>query len=164
MKLFNKFIGRTILKILFIGSPAISQGCFYVIKAPDSERAKKVMQDNELVARARSTGNFYCNPLVLNGKPLDYGGFSRQSKGELTLIKGAPFTALNTQIPFYVYLRRNGVLIKLPGEALSGKRLKIEISTILKFSKTGDELIIEPANADDWQAKRILKLLEADGC
>jgi hypothetical protein len=69
------------------------------------------------------------------------------------------------QIPFYVYLRRNGAIIKLPGEeAMKPQHVKVDISTILKHAAPGDQLIIEPVNKEDWQAKRILKLLEGGGC
>ena len=122
------------------------------------------MQDNEFLRNGQPTGNFFCNPLLIDGQPLDYSKFSMQSKGELTIVKGSPVIGLSIQIPFYVYLRRNGVMIKLPGEDVSkSKYEKIEISTILKLAKPGDQLILEPANQKDWLAKRVLKLLE-DPC
>jgi len=164
MKLFNNFNGLFLSMSVLIASPVLSQPCFDFIKGSHSERSMEVMQDNEYVVRSKATGNFYCNPLVLNGQPLDYTQFSPQLKGELTLTKGALSLGKRVQIPFYIHLRRNGALVKLPDEALSGEHLKIEVSRILKFAQKGDQLIIEPANSDDWPAKRILKLVEADDC
>jgi hypothetical protein len=82
----------------------------------------------------------------------------------LTLAKEATTTAQLTQIPFYVYLRRNGKKVFIPGKKTSDtKQIKIEISEILNYAKPGDQLIIEPVNKEDGPAKRILKLLE-NGC
>jgi len=61
------------------------------------------------------------------------------------------------EIPFYLHLRRNGVLITHPcgnGVIFS----KIEISIILKAAQNGDDLIIEPVNEEDWPAKRIVTI------
>jgi hypothetical protein len=137
---------------------------FDLTKLTKQDRAKEVMQDNEWVVCAETVGNFFINPLLLDGQPLDYRAFSLKSKGELTLIKGAAITGNTVQIPFYVYLRRNGTIIKLHDEeALSPRYLKIDMSTITKFALPDDLLIIEPVNKEDWQAKRILKLL-GGGC
>jgi hypothetical protein len=128
------------------------------------DRAKEVMQDNEWVISAAAVGNFLVNPLYLDGQPLDYSAFSIKSKGELMLIKGDAITGNPMQIPFYVYLRRNGTIIKLHGEeTLKPQHIKVDISPILKLAVPGDQLIIEPVNKEDWQAKRILKLLKG-GC
>jgi hypothetical protein len=130
----------------------------------NTDRAKEVMQDSEFVISAKAVGKFFDNPLALDGYPLDYRAFSLESKGELTLIKGAALTDDTIQIPFYVYLRRNGAIINLPGkEGTKPQHIKVDISTILKHAAPGDQLIIEPVNKEDWQAKRILKLLEG-GC
>jgi hypothetical protein len=130
----------------------------------NTDRAKEVMQDNEFVVSAETVGTFFINPLLLDGNTLDYSTFSLQSKGELSLVKGGALTGNPIQIPFYVYLRRNGRIIQLHGEeTLKLKRLKIDLSMIMKFALPGDQLIIEPVNKEDWQAKRILKLMEG-GC
>jgi hypothetical protein len=135
-----------------------------VLDSRSIDRAKKVMQDNEFVIGATSVGNFFANPIRLNGQPLDYNTFSMQSTGELTLVKGAPVSNTTVQIPFYIYLRRNGTIVKLDDEeALQSRHIKIDISTILKFALPNDQLIIEPVNKEDWQAKRILKMLSG-GC
>jgi hypothetical protein len=128
------------------------------------QRAREIMQDNEYTTTGYEQGSFLVNPLMLDGEPLDYSIFGLRSKGELTLAKEATTTAQLTQIPFYMYLRRNGKKVFIPGKESPGsKQIKIEISEILNYAKPGDQLIIEPARKEDGPAKRILKLLE-NGC
>jgi hypothetical protein len=133
-------------------------------KKVKQERAKEVMQDNEYASTGYEEGIFLCNPLMLNGKPLDYGEFNLQSQGELTVTKGAAITGQTMQIPFYVYLRRNGNKVMIPGkERPDREQIKIEISAILRFAEFGDQLVIEAVNKEDGPVKRVLKLL-GGGC
>lgn len=125
-----------------------------------TDRAKEVTQDNELEYHTQSVGTFFSNPLQLNGIELDYSKFNIGTEGELTLIKGNAVTGRATPIPFYIYLRRDGKILELPVEkALKKKLWKIDLHAILKHAEPGDQLIIKPANNEDWQAKRILKVL-----
>jgi hypothetical protein len=129
-----------------------------------SARAKEVMQDNEYTSTGYEQGNFYDNPLMLNGKPLDYNVFNAKSKGELTVIKGAAITGKTTQVSFYVYLRRDGNKVPTPGNERSDiSQTKIDISEILQYAKPGDQLVIEPVNRVDGPVKRILKVPQG-GC
>ena len=128
------------------------------------DRANEVKQDNEYTNTGYEQGNCYRNPLMLDGKPLDYNVFSLESEGELTLIKGAAITGNTTKVPFYAYLRRDGNKVIIPGkERPDPKQIKIEISEILRHAKPGDQLVIEPIKKEDGPAKRILKLLRG-GC
>jgi hypothetical protein len=127
------------------------------------ERAQEVMQDNELEIGVESIGSFFCNPLQLNGYSLDYGKFNIAAKGKLTLIKGNAVTGMPMLIPFYIYLRRDGkILGPQSDKALKKKLWQIDLPPLLMYAEPGDQLIIEPVNKEDWQAKRILKLL--GGC
>lgn len=129
------------------------------------DRAKEVMQDNEYTSTGYEQGEFLSNPLMLNGKPLDYGAFNLESKGELTVIKEAAKTGQTTQVPFNMYLRRNGNKVLIPGmERSDPTQIKIDISVILRNAKPGDQLVIEPVKKEDGFAKRILKLLGSNGC
>jgi len=164
-------VGRYILLMLLtaiIGSRTFAQdlvsSLIFFDQTKNSDRAKEVMQDNEYTSTGYERGNFYSNPLMLNGKPLDYGAFNVESKGELTVIKGAPLTSKTMQILFYVYLRRNGNKVLIPGiEKCSIGQTKMDISEILQYAKPGDHLVIEPVNKEDGPVKRILKLL-GGGC
>jgi hypothetical protein len=113
--------------------------------------------DNEFAYSGQAIGNFYCNPLLLDGMAFDYNAFTLESKGELKLIKGDATGGKVTEIPFYLRLRRNGMLVAHPcGEGVIFS--KIEISAILKAAQDGDELIVEPVNKEDWPAKRIARI------
>lgn len=156
------------LLTLILGSPTLAQDYFAswnpFIQMQTSARAKEVRQDNEYTSTGYEQGNFYDNPLMLNGRPLDYGEFNLNTKGELTVSKGAAITGRTTQVPFYVYLRRNGNEVLIPGKERSdSKQTKIEISEILKHAEPGDHLVIEAVNKEDGPVKRILKLF-GGGC
>jgi hypothetical protein len=128
------------------------------------DRAKEVMQDNEYTNTGYETGLFLSNPLMLNGKPLDYGEFNVGSEGELTVSKGTVIPGQSTQVPFYVYLRRDGNKVLIPGkEKYDPKQVKVDLSKILQYAKPGDLLVIESVNKEDGPVKRILKLL-GGGC
>lgn len=118
-------------------------------------------QVNEFAYSGPPHGNFYCNPLMLEGATFEYSAFALESKGELTLIKGDAKSGKVVEISFYLNLRRNGKLLTHPcGEGVIFS--KAEISTILEIAQNGDELIVEPVKKEDWPAKRIIKI--GDGC
>jgi hypothetical protein len=130
----------------------------------DSVRVIPVVQDNEYTTTGYEQGNFYCNPLVLNGKPLNYNVFNIELKGELTVTKGAVATGKTTKVPFYVYLRRDGQKVLIPGnERPDVRQTKIEISKVLKHAKPDDLLVIEAVRKEDGPVKRILKV-RPGGC
>lgn len=125
-----------------------------LLSCPGAEQKKR---DNEFAYSGEAKGNFYCNPLMLEGVAFNYNAFTLESKGELKLIKGEPKSGKIVEIPFYLHLRRNGMLVTHAcGEGVIFS--KAEISTILKVAQDGDELIIEPVNKEDWPAKRIVKI------
>ncbi len=129
-----------------------------------NRNVKVVMQDNELEPqKVGQNENIYSNPLLLNGKTLDYGSFTMSSRGLLSVAKGNPQSAEATLIPFYVSIRRNGTIVESKKMLFLNKpHNKINLSEVFPFCKDGDLLIIKPVRAEDWKAKRILKLL--DGC
>ena len=175
MKHLKKIFTLLMLLTLIIGSRTFAQDYLKLASAEKfmrqiqtkelkKERAKEVMQDNEYTITGYEEGIFLCNPLMLDGKPLDYGEFTLTSKGELTVIKEAATTGQTTQIPFYVYLKRNGNKVLIPGKERSDpKQIKIDISEILRHAEPGDHLVIEAINKEDGSVKRILKLL-GNGC
>jgi hypothetical protein len=127
-----------------------------------NEKAKEVMQANEFErGEIGLTGDtYYCNPLLLDGKSLDYGNFTINTKGELALLRGALKSSKATKIPFFVHLRRDDKILDDKNmDFLNKEYYEIEISKVLAFSKPGDQLIIDPVNKEDWLAKRILKLI-----
>jgi hypothetical protein len=158
----KSYVLLTLLTVI-IGSRTFAQDFLSLnlfSKPQNPDRVKQVTQDNEYASTGYELGIFYRNPLMLNGKPLDYNTFNVESKGELTVIKGETVTGKTTQVPFHVYLRRDGYKVLIPGSQGSDKsQIKIDISQILQHAKPGDQLVIEPVNKEDGPAKRILKLL-----
>jgi len=132
---------------------------FYAL--PSNEKAKAVMQNNEFERDENGQAeNIYCNPILLDGRLLDYGNFTITTRGELELIKGEPESSGSTKIPFFIRLRRDDKIIDNKNMGFLHKQLyEIEISTVLAFSRPGDQLIIAPVNKVDWKAKRILKII-----
>ncbi|HEX5171505.1 MAG TPA: hypothetical protein VFW11_20145 [Cyclobacteriaceae bacterium] len=180
MKHFRRF-ALSMLLTSMVGSPIFAQdqepfnldkmlnfGAMLTLNAEREKemkqaRAKEVMQDNEYVYTGYEEGIFFCNPLVLDGEPLDYGDFNLLATGELTVSKGVA-RGQTTQIPFYVYLRRDGNKVLIPGKELPDPgQIKIDIAEILRYAEPGDHLVIEAVRREDGPAKRILKLLEP-GC
>jgi hypothetical protein len=164
----------TVLMVLtsVVGSRTFGQDLFNIDailkakheKEAKEERAKEVAQDNEYASTGYEKGIFLSNPLMLNGKPLDYGEFNLNAKGELTVSKVALVTGQTILIPFYVYLRRNGKQVLIPRKERSDpKQIKIDISEILLHAEPGDHLVIEAVRKEDGPVKRILKLL-GGGC
>ncbi len=131
---------------------------------PRLTHAQEVMQDNELERHAvGQDANFPTNPLQINGLMLDYNTFDINTKGILTVVKGNPDSKEAQAIPFCVSIRRNGEIVKDKKMSFLNKVLyKVNLADIFPFSKQGDVLIVNPARAADWKAKRLLKLL--GGC
>lgn len=169
MKHLKKSYILLMLLTVIIGSRTFAQdfcglNLLILNQTQNLARANEVMQNNEYTSTGYEKGNFYCNPLMLNGKPIDYNVFNLESKGELTVIKGAAITGNTTQVPFYVYLRRDGSKVFIPDYGKSDlHQTKIDISEILIYAAPGDQLVIEAVKKEDGSVKRILKLVK-DGC
>jgi hypothetical protein len=167
MKTLKRSLTLIMLLTLIIGSRTSAQDLSLeaqLKKFFEHDRAKEVVQDNEYTHTGFETGNFLCNPLLLNGEPVDYSKFNQSSTGELTVIKGAVKTGETIHVPFFVYLRRNGIKFFIPGkEKFDLKQTKIDLAEILKYARPGDHLVIEAVRKEDGAVKRILKL-PGDGC
>lgn len=105
---------------------------------------------------------FYGNPLVLNGKPLDYQTFWKGSKGLLALVKGNPNSADATRVPFKIYLKHEGQVVNKGLSSDSRELYEVEVAHVLALARFGDELVIEPALKSDVKAKRVIKLAKID--
>jgi hypothetical protein len=133
-------------------------------RPPLLTHAQQVMQDNEFERKTvGQDANFYANPLLVNGKPLDYDTFDMFTNGILTLVKGNPASKDAKAVPFYLSIRRKGKIItdkKMP--FLNKALYRLNLSDFFPFVEFDDVLIINPVNAEDWKGKRILKLV--GGC
>lgn len=166
MKQLKTLLALLMLLTLITNSRTFAQSYWFPPSLiPKTERLRlEVMQNNEYTNTGYEQGNFYNNPLMLNGKTLDYN-VNLESKGELTVIKGAAITGKTTKVPFYVYLRRNGNKISIyRSERCDINQTKIDISQILLYAKPGDQLVIEAIKKEDGAIKRILKVLQGHGC
>ncbi|WP_428654409.1 hypothetical protein [Runella sp.] len=105
---------------------------------------------------------FYGNPLVLNGKPLDYQTFWKGSKGVLALVKGNPSSAESPRVPFKIYLKHDGEVVNKGLSSDSRELYEVEIAHILALARFGDQLIIEPTRESDVKAKRVINLTKVD--
>jgi hypothetical protein len=154
MKLWGKSV-----TIFFLFSTCCASLTWAQPLSPDCIEQKK--RNNEFAYSGQPNSNFYCNPLMLEGVAFNYNAFTLKSKGELKLTKGDPKSGKMVEIPFYLYLRRNGMTVtRTFGEGAIFS--KAGVSVILKVAQDGDELIVEPVNKEDWPAKRIVKI--GDGC
>jgi hypothetical protein len=109
--------------------------------------------------------NFYGNPLMLDGKPLNYTTFSMSSRGMLAVVEGDPESKETTKVPFRVYLRRQGAVITPNGSGNSQSvYYEMEMTAVLALARPGDDLVIEPARKTDAVAKRVIKLRPLNTC
>lgn len=100
-----------------------------------------------------------CNPLTLNGKPLDITNFTVLSKGTLVWGKATPSAAsADNKIPFMIYLKRGNKIISEGASSPTNVVYEIEVGQILTLAQYGDELIIEPARKQDAQQKQVIGL------
>jgi len=120
-----------------------------------SAKAILAPQGNEMGCdKTKQNGIFYSYPVMFDGQILDYADFTMKSKGQLTLVTGNPGAANAFVVPFYIYLRRNGKIVKEDKMDFFNKPVSsIDISDVLPFSKAGDVLIIIPAGKPDGKTK-----------
>ena len=139
------------------------RGDFYL--SASDKIANEVLQNNEFERNEGGQESVIpSNPLLLDGKKVDFSRFSLQSTGLLTVVKSIPVTGEVLPISFYVSLRRNGKLLDDKKMRFTNKPLdKIELAEIFAFAKEGDMLILTPVKKEDCMAKRILKLI-FNGC
>ena len=103
---------------------------------------------------------FYGNPLLLNNRLFDYANFSMTSRGILTMVAGNPKTEEIEEIPFIIYLRRDGKIINRGASDTTRAVMTVDVASVLAIAKAGDYLVIEPTRKSDARARRIIKLKE----
>jgi hypothetical protein len=171
MKKITKFL--FVLSLIVFNTPVTDAQTFWseyvkqkLTRLPEPTHAEEVRQNNEIVASAVGQDVvFHSNPLLINGQSLNYNSFDLMSKGVLTVVRGNPEAENPQLVPFYVSIRRDGKFVqdkKMP--FLNKAFFKMNLSEIFPFTKEGDVMIIHPAQAEDWKAKRVLKLLRGGGC
>lgn len=106
----------------------------------------------------RAMVNFYANPLLLDGKPLDVTFFSTSSRGRLTVVAGNPAAEEATRIPFRVYLKRNGEKMPYSVVDSDADAQAVDLDLVMAMAKAGDWLVIEPIREADAGARRTILL------
>lgn len=106
--------------------------------------------------------NLNSNSLVLNGKPLNYQTFGKDTRGILAMVKGNPNSADSPKIPFRIYLKHEGKIINNGQSSETRELNEVEVASILALARFGDELIIEPTRKTDAKDKRVIYLIKMD--
>ncbi|WAC09850.1 hypothetical protein [Dyadobacter pollutisoli] len=92
------------------------------------------------------------NSVLLNGVAVEFTQLSSINRGVISLVKGNPQAMVKTNVPFKVYLKRQGKLIDGDSYAYHYAMLQYEIANILKFAQAGDDIIIDPVDKKNDQA------------
>ena len=121
-------------------------------------------QDNEFKSHELGKdANFYSNPLIYNGRQLDFNTFDLNSRGYISVVKGNPDLVSAEAIPIHVSIRRNGKMLNEKRMRFLNKTLyKVDLEEVFSCMKQGDVLILNPARKVDWKGKRILRM--GGGC
>jgi beta-lactamase regulating signal transducer with metallopeptidase domain len=121
---------------------------------------------NEFVPQNGPGRFFHCSPLLIDGRPVDRTRLTVETHGTLTLVHGDPSSATATRIGFRVSLRRDGKIVDDPKAALLNRALlEADLGKVLAFARPGDQLVVDPVDAGDWRAKRIIDLHDrGEGC
>ena len=98
--------------------------------------------------------DFYTNPYLLNGKAVDFAQLSSINIGKLSIVKTNPESNQKMAVPFYAYIRRNGKIIDAESYAHNHAVKEVEISKVIKSSRPGDELVIDPASKNNGVGQR----------
>ena len=118
-------------------------------------------QDNEFERNVvGQTEDIHCNPILLNGQPLDYETFNLESTGELTMVIGDPNHPDSQKIQFSVQLKSDGSVGQISDlkNYLVHSVMSLDVSKVLLSAKGGDMLVITPSLPQYWKAKRIIKI------
>lgn len=121
--------------------------------------AAGLFRGNAFVPQDTPDKYFYCNPVLLDGRPVDWPAFSLKTKGTLTLVYGNPEAPDAIRRSFVVSLRRKGEIVEDPKRPFLNRPVQeVEIGDVLALAQPGDHLIIDPVDKADWRAKRVIEL------
>jgi hypothetical protein len=109
-------------------------------------------------AFAHTTAVLYNEPVTLNGEPVDYFTFSLHTRGFIGLREDNMVSERKRPIPFRLYLRRKGAIVRQAGSTETGNAYVVQLDAIMPFARYGDELVLMPVRPTDQHAKRVIKL------
>ena len=99
--------------------------------------------------------NFYLNPLLLNGKSVDFSIFSMVNTGMISLA-GNPDSESKTKIPFYISIKRSGKIVEAYSNIHHHAVLEVNMAEILKYAQVGDQIVIDPAEMKGQIGRKII--------
>lgn len=109
-------------------------------------------------ATAQLQANLYWNPVTVNGHPIDAGAFSINTRGVLALVDGDLRSTNHKQVPFRVFIRRSGKIVKQWPAGNASDHYALQLQTLMPFVRFGDELVLEPVGVDGKWSRRIIRV------
>jgi hypothetical protein len=109
-------------------------------------------------AVAHTMAPLYDDPVTLNGHPVDYFTFSLHTRGVIGLREDNRVSEQQRPIPFRLYLRRKGAIIRQASSTEAGDTYAVQLDTIMPYARYGDELVLVPTRPADLRSKRTIKL------
>ncbi|AQG81056.1 hypothetical protein AWR27_18055 [Spirosoma montaniterrae] len=99
------------------------------------------------------------NLLTLNGHPIHVNMLPLNSRGVLAWMEGDPASKPHKPLPFRVYLRRAGAVIRYGASDDTRAVYSAQLHDILPVARLGDELVLELAGTQaGQQVIHVLKL------
>ncbi len=110
--------------------------------------------------------NFFASPnktdnnprtaLMLNGKVTDENALASANAGLLNLVTLQDEADEPERIPFYIRLIRVNKALNTSEFAHFNMITEIELSTILKYARDGDKIIIDPAEKNSTTTRKVI--------
>ena len=106
-------------------------------------------------ALPENAADFYLNPLLLNGKSVEFSIFSFVNTGMISLA-GNPDSGSKTKIPFYISINRSGKIVEAYSNTHHHAVTEVNMAEILRFAQVGDQIIIDPAEKNEQVGRKII--------
>ncbi len=105
----------------------------------------------------------YGYSLTLNGHALMVSAVSLNSQGVLAWVDGNPATKQSKPLPFRVYLRRAGAVVRCRMSDETQAVYSAQLHDILPVARPGDELVLELAATDAKPSvSRVINVINYD--
>ena len=75
---------------------------------------------------------------------MDFDKLATINSGKLSIVKIVDHSNQKVVVPFYAYIRREGKIVDSESYAHNHAMKEVEMSEVLKSSRVGDELVIDP--------------------
>lgn len=109
-------------------------------------------------ALAQQNTTFYYNPVTVNGRLVNQETMNLDSRGVLAMVDGDPASRQAKPVPFRVYLRRAGAVVRRGLSSETNAVYSVQLAELLPFAHIGDELVVEWVRQTNKTGKRAIKL------